>query len=59
MKELGFDEKKMTGIFFGEDKNENTVELKIKNFKDICSYYKNQKYEVDVFYGDKKSAISI
>lgn len=54
MRDLDFNEKKIEEGFWIYDKNEGNVELKISNFEDCCRHYGNKKYDVDVFYGNKK-----
>jgi len=54
MSELDFDEKIIEKTFWSYDEESGDFELKISEFEDCCRYYKNDKYEVDVFYGNKK-----
>ena len=58
MLDLGFVEKELKQGFWSsiEDKNEEHihVELKISDFEDCCRHYENKKYDIDVFYGNKK-----
>jgi len=59
MIDLGFDEKIMKETFWSHDDIKGNFELKISEFEDCCRYYENEKYDVDVFYGNKKIIIVI
>ena len=58
MTELGFDPQEIDRGFSYietlEDGTEQHVFLKVAEIIDVCWYYKNQKYEVDVFFGKEK-----
>ena len=42
------------------DKNEDIiVDLRISSIQDVCWYFKNSKYEVDVFFGLKKIIVLV
>ena len=60
MEELGFESKEIERRFFyekkiGEDNDKvpiyETFILKIKDINDVCWFYKNLEYEVDIFLG--------
>jgi len=54
MAELGFDKSKITQEFWSSDELKGDFELKISDFEDYCRHYENKKYDVDIFYGNKK-----
>jgi len=54
MENLDFNSKDIKGTFMGYDKDEKLINLKISEFEDCIRYYQNKKYDVDVFYGNKK-----
>jgi len=58
MKDLGFDGGKIKQGFWIHDENED-IELKISDFEDCYRYYENKKYDVEVFYGNKKIILVI
>ena len=63
MGELSFDEEEIKRGFWTsyEDEKGESIdrELKISEFEDCCRYYENEKYDVEVFYGNKKIIIVI
>lgn len=59
MGDLGFDGGKIRQEFWTYDENEEEIELKISNFSDCCRNYENKKYDIDVFYGNKKIILII
>ena len=58
MKDLGFDEGKIKQGFWSYD-DDNKFELKISDFEDCYRYYENKKYDIEVFYGNKKIILVI
>ena len=57
MGDLGFEEKEIMQTFlrgYEDGMDEIDRELKISDFEDCCRHYENKKYDVDVFYGNKK-----
>lgn len=58
MRDLGFDYKQIINRFHYTEEEQEIV-VKIKNLEDVCQYYFNSEYEVDVFYGSKKIIIVI
>lgn len=56
MEDLGFDAQRIKQQFWNED---NNIEIKISDFIDSCSHYKNKKYDIDIFYGYKKIILVI
>lgn len=59
MTSLRFYEKDIRKTFNGNDDEGNPLELKIADFNDVCVYYYNILYEVDVFYGNRKIILVI
>ncbi len=69
MKDLEFNEKELKKIkekFIIQSFKENekggediVINLKIIDIVDVCWYFQNKKYEVDVFFGEKKIIILI
>ncbi len=59
MEDLGFDRKKIKQGFWIHEENEEEIELKISDFEDCCRHYENKKYDIDVFYGNKKIILVI
>jgi len=58
--DLGFDESVTKRLFIKEDPGTGEpIEGSIYEYVDECHYYKNLKYEVDVFYGSKKIILVI
>lgn len=58
MKDLGFDEGEIRQGFWSYD-DHNEFELKISEFEDCYRYYENKKYDVEIFYGNKKIILVI
>ncbi len=67
MNDLGFDKDKVRKEFISEkvvedekgDKIDKVIVIKISDLIDICSHYQNQKYDIDVFYGNDKIIILV
>ncbi len=63
MERLGFDKDKILDSFIvrGQDEDDEGIEyeIKIKDIFDICKHYKNDKFDVDVFYGKDRIIILI
>ena len=53
MASLGFDKNKISQGFWYEDEMNGSIPIHLRDINDVCKYYKNSKYEVDVFYGNK------
>jgi hypothetical protein len=63
MKKLGFDEKVKDKFILRENEDEGEEEriilLEATDIEDVCWFFENNKYEVDVFFGAKKIIILI
>ena len=59
MEDLGFDGGKIRQGFWNYDEDDDKIELKISDFEDCYRYYENKKYDIDVFYGNKKIILII
>jgi hypothetical protein len=60
-KEIYNIENKFTRTEYGEngENEEITIKLKISDINDECWYFKNSKYEIDTFFGNKKIIVII
>lgn len=59
MNKLEFDSRDVEEIFLTRDEEENTIVLDVSEFKDCIRHFQNSKYDVDVFFGDKKVIIIV
>ncbi len=64
MEELGFDgaaiKKQFEEHHFDDETEEEVYKtLKVSEIVDVCKYYKNNEYELDVFYGKDKIILVI
>jgi len=54
MEDLDFNSDEIKWNFYSEDDSGNYKEIKISEFEDCIRYFQNEKYDVDVFFGNKK-----
>ncbi|MCK5615681.1 hypothetical protein KAR91_78175 [Candidatus Pacearchaeota archaeon] len=59
IEELGFDTKKIKELFNSYDKDEIPITLKVKDINDHINHFQNKKYDIDIFWGNKKIILII